>query len=246
MSSDGHPIVLTDESSSTGWVSLCGKMAPIASIVVFTAPLPTMRRIQRDRSVGALPMLPYSSMIVACALWISYGVLKSEPKVYRTNSIGMVFSSCYFLFFRKYCPRSANGLPGTVPQHIRGIILIVSLTIMIHVTMAKDKAAELIGKTGVVFCVLLFASPLAALKNVLLTKSAKSIPLPFTIATVINCGLWSVFGLLEKHDFNIYAPNLLGLAFGIAQLALIGIYGDGGAVSSANHSEVETLKIEMA
>jgi len=35
--------------------------------------------------------------------------------------------------------------------------------------------------------IILFASPLAAVKNVIATTSADSIPLPFTIASTINC-----------------------------------------------------------
>jgi solute carrier family 50 (sugar transporter) len=86
------------------------------------------------------------------------------------------------------------------------------------------KAAEIIGTMGVVFCVAMFASPLSALKSVLATKSAKSIPLPFTLAAIVNCFLWSVVGLMDMKDFNIYAPNLLGLLFGLIQLALKLIY----------------------
>ena len=87
--------------------------------------------------------------------------------------------------------------------------------------------AAIIGNVAVIMCVLMFGSPLSALKTVLETKSAKSIPLPFTIATIVNCFLWSVMGLLDVHDFNVYFPNLLGLVCGLAQLALKLIYQDG-------------------
>ena len=88
----------------------------------------------------------------------------------------------------------------------------------------------MIGNLAVLFCVAMFASPLAALKTVLQTKSAKSIPLPFTLATVLNCFLWSVVGLFDMHDVNVYFPNLLGLGFGMAQVFLRLLYGDGNDV----------------
>jgi solute carrier family 50 protein (sugar transporter) len=81
-------------------------------------------------------------------------------------------------------------------------------------------AAGLIGNMAVLFCMLMFASPLSALQTVLRTRSAISIPLPFTLATILNCFLWSVAGLGEFKDFNIYFPNLLGLAFGLIQIGL--------------------------
>lgn len=76
------------------------------------------------------------------------------------------------------------------------------------------------------FTVLLFASPLAALKQVIESKSAASIPLPFTIASVINCFLWAVVGLYEMNDVYIWLPSVLGLCCALVQLALKLIYGD--------------------
>ena len=72
---------------------------------------------------------------------------------------------------------------------------------------------------------ILFASPLAAVKNVIATKSAASIPLPFTIASTVNCSLWSIVGLLLLNDFNLYFPSVMGLLCALAQLFLKGVYG---------------------
>jgi hypothetical protein len=55
------------------WVQGCGQLAPLASIVVFLAPIPTMRQISKDRSVGSMPLLPYSSMVSSAFVWITYG-----------------------------------------------------------------------------------------------------------------------------------------------------------------------------
>ena len=73
--------------------------------------------------------------------------------------------------------------------------------------------------------IILFASPLAAVSQVIATKSAESIPLPFTIASTINCSLWSIVGVLLMNDFNIYFPSIMGLLCALAQLFLKGIYG---------------------
>jgi solute carrier family 50 protein (sugar transporter) len=100
-------------------------------------------------------------------------------------------------------------------------------------------AAKLIGNAAVAFCLIMFASPLSALKTVLKTKSAKSIPLPFTIATVMNCFLWSVAGLKDFRDFNVYFPNLVGLGLGLTQVALKLAYSDGSATTMTK-AEAET------
>ena len=45
----------------------------VAAWIVSIAPFPTIRQVQRDKSVGGLPLLPYSSMVVNSAVWITYG-----------------------------------------------------------------------------------------------------------------------------------------------------------------------------
>lgn len=220
---------MASSSDVPAWVKFCSNTAPLAAIVVFMAPYPTIRQVQKDRSVGNLPLLPYSSMIANCILWFAYGILRNESKVWFTNLVGLVFGLFYFLKFIKYTQPKSTSLPGTVRQHFQGCLAIIAISaawiFACYLTVRRKGmwmpyAAGFIGNTAVIFCLLMFASPLSALKTVLRTRSAKSIPLPFTLATILNCFLWSVAGLGEFKDFNIYFPNLLGLAFGLIQVGL--------------------------
>jgi len=211
------------------WVQFCSNTAPLAAIVVFMAPYPTLRQIQKDRSVGNLPLLPYSSMIANCVMWFVYGILTKQTKVWFPNLVGLFFGLFYFLKFIKYTQPKSTSLPGTVRQHTQGCLAIIAGSVLwilaCYLTVRRKDmwmpyAAGLIGNAAVMFCLLMFASPLSALRTVLRIRSAKSIPLPFTLATILNCFLWSVAGLGEFKDFNIYFPNLLGLAFGLIQVGL--------------------------
>ena len=67
-------------------------------------------------------------------------------------------------------------------------------------------AADIICKEGVLFCVVLFASLLAALRTVIATRMVALIP--------------------QVHDFNIYFLNALGLLCVVTLLALKGLYGN--------------------
>lgn len=233
-----------------GWVKFCSNTAPLAAIVVFTAPYPTIQRIQKNRSVGNLPLLPYSSMIASSFLWSVYGVLLKESKIWLTNSVGLVFGLYYFLNFIKHTQQKATSLPGTVRQHFQGCFAIVAgsaaWVLICYLTVRRkgmwmEYAAGFIGNTAVVFCMLMFASPLSALKAVLRTKSAKSIPLPFTLATILNCFLWSVAGLGEFHDFNVYFPNLLGLAFGLIQVGLKILFDYGSSAGTKSEDQMDLV-----
>ena len=79
---------------------------------------------------------------------------------------------------------------------------------------------EAVGSAAVLLCMALFASPLSTLKTVVETKSAESIPFPFTVASLLACFCWSVTGFLELHDMNVIVPNFTGFLFGLAQLGL--------------------------
>ena len=158
-----------------------------------------------------------------------YGILKSSPSIWGTSTVGVVLGACYYTVFVRTCGSDATALPGTARQHLLGTIGITSINLCLAIIEAIGAArtSEFIGKEGVIICIILFASPLAALKNVIATKSAASIPLPFTLACFVNCIAWFVLGWWRANDFNIYFPNILGLSCAIAQIVLKGVYGNG-------------------
>ena len=208
-------------------------------------------------------------MICSCFLWLAYGLLKGESKIYVTNFIGLLLGTYYFLKFTQYVDNveavsspskpttttSASTLPGTLKQHYQGIMFTVigtlSLCIMspINVTsfvhgfsgtsspqLHYIYPVDIIGNIAVIVCVGLFGSPLSTLRLVIASKSATSIPTPFTLATIINCFSWYIVGVYEmKYDYNVIIPNLLGLIFGLVQLYLkvyYDYYMQGGGVGS--------------
>jgi len=221
-------------SDLPAWVTACGHLAPLMAIVVFLAPIPTMQQINREKTVGGKPLLPYSSMIANSLIYAVYGFLKSEPKMMAPNSVGLLLGSYYFTTFRRHVSIGAANLPGTASQHWNGLVIFIAFILLVATTLTKDLAVEFIGELGILICMIMFASPLSTMKVVIETKSADSIPLPFTIACVINCVMWSVMGVLDMNDFNVYFPNLVGLAAGLAQLVLKGLYGNGKSSDGEN------------
>ena len=58
--------IMMDTASISLWTSfinLCDIIAPYCGVICFLAPLPTIYQISRDKTVGNLPLLPYSSML---------------------------------------------------------------------------------------------------------------------------------------------------------------------------------------
>lgn len=143
--------------------------------------------------------------------------------------MGTLLGAYYFTKFRKF---SLPGTSGTINQHALVVTWLALVNGFIASKLPTKVSADIIGKEGVLMYIILFASPLSAAGEVIATKSAASIPLPFTIASTINCSLWSVVGVLLMKDFYIYFPCMMGLASALMQLFLKGIYGDGSAEAS--------------
>lgn len=205
-------------------VSLSSQLAPMAAIVVFMAPLPTIQNIRRDKTVGNLPLLPYTSMISSSFLWMVYGLLLSNAQLVVPNFVGFLLGLYYVTSFIPYAPSSAPTLPGSVKLHVQVVATMGFLTILLAVSPLP---ITIVGNLGVVVCMIMFASPLAALQTVVRTRSAAAIPLPFTVASTTNCFLWSVSGWFDLKDPNVYVPNLVALAFSLLQIVLKLYYGNG-------------------
>lgn len=207
------------------FVDFCSDAAPWATVGVYLAPFPTVEQIRRDKTVGSLPMLPYSSMAASSFIWTVYGFLKKEPKLWSCCLVGITLASYYLVHFIRHSPKRSPTLPGSVNQHLACVV--VSIVAALYILKQYPAPTEIIGMGGVMLSIAMFASPLSALKHVIRAKSAKSIPLPFTIASIINCLLWTITGLFQMDDPNLYVPNILGLSFSLTQVFLKLIYGDG-------------------
>jgi solute carrier family 50 protein (sugar transporter) len=209
------------------WVQWCGNLAPVASILGCCSPYPTVRRIQREGRVGNLPLLPYTIMIINSLLYLAYGLLLREIRIWSGNAVGLLLGMYYFRSYRPFVPTErvlgvgkSSPLPGTLQQHVQAIGVAVGFISMSILLASRESAAQFIGTVAMVVCVSLYASPLSVIRVVLETKNSRCIPLPFTVAMTINCFLWTVFGLWQANDANIYIPSGLGLIFSLAQVGL--------------------------
>lgn len=220
-----------DIDTISQWVALCSRLAPFSSILMFLSPIPTIRQILRTGTVGDLPLLPYTSMVASCFVWIIYGFIKKEPRIWFTNVVEFILSVYYFVEFTNYAPKYSPTFPGSVYRHIQFCIgiWVGSLFYWIANILFYDNidgVTATIGDLTILLSVLTFASPLAAVKAVFESQSSEAIPWPFTLAALFNCVLWSIVGIFEMHDVYVSAPAILGLLFGLLQVALKLYFGD--------------------
>ena len=71
---------LRGDDKPAKWLEVCQQLAPVTSILCSMAPLPTIHEISETKSVGGLPLLPYSSMTANGFIWTLYGSLVGSPQ----------------------------------------------------------------------------------------------------------------------------------------------------------------------
>lgn len=194
-------------------------------------------------TINSLPLLPYSSMAVNGSLWMMYGLLLKAPPLILCNFVGACLAFGYCLIFAakssplkndRYVdlsPSSNPGpslwtridLPSTVRTHLTVGATILGLGLTCFLGGMKNQLASL----ATLVCGVMFISPLVKLGAIMKSKSCPpgTIPLPFTLATAVNCFLWSIYGIKGIKDIAVTAPNVFGLLCAISQFGVMLLYG---------------------
>ena len=223
--------------ASGGLLALC---CSVTAFVLFLGPLPMVREIRRRRSSGAYSVLPLAAAFVNCAIWALYGAIHGPTMLLLVNSTGAVLEAAYLtvflrntkqkqragvtlgiacmsalLVFVMYVLRAPGGFAGS-PQKVDTD----APPAPPHAAASGGATvADRLGTFGVFVGVCMFASPFATVKHVLATRSADSLPLGIILVSMVNCTLWTVYGL-RLSDIYIWGLNSLGFLLASAQFAL--------------------------
>merc|ERR1712232_522420 len=95
------------------------------AIAMFANPLmEVVPRIVRERDVGKLPLLPYSSMTMSGIIWTTYGWFVGCATIVIINVASLVFGLVYCGVYCKFCPVDADWLPYRRRPHLVGIVAV--------------------------------------------------------------------------------------------------------------------------
>ncbi|GMF15806.1 unnamed protein product [Phytophthora fragariaefolia] len=111
------------------------------------------------------------------------------------------------------------------------IALVCNVVVTVYVMLGKNGVLPgshqsmtlIVGIIAIASSLALYASPLAAIKLVLQTKSSASLPFAMILAGTINNLLWVVYGALV-FDLFLIVPSSVNGALGLVQVALYGVY----------------------
>jgi len=193
----------------------------IASLALQLNPMvESMPSIRQVGDVGKTPLLPFSGMAITNIIWFTYGSLADMPSVWLQSTSGVILSLYYCKVFCSFCPKDADWLPSTPRIHWLSILATGVFCACAAIVLPMTRALQCLGILGNVAALILFGSPLAAVRTVLKEQSTRSMAFGFTCCVALTCGLWTYQGYFILNDPFIYASYVLGLVLASIQLAL--------------------------
>ncbi|KAK3041445.1 hypothetical protein RJ639_000422 [Escallonia herrerae] len=200
-----------------------GILGNIVSFLVYLAPLPTFYRIYRKKSTEGFQSIPYAVALFSSMLLLYYGFLKQNGLMLITiNSIGSFMETIYLIFFLTYATKEAKVYTTKVVI-LFNIGAYGAIVFSTFVFVSGHPRLALVGWICAVFSVCVFAAPLSIMRQVIRTKSVEFMPFSLSFFLTLCAIIWFFYGFLIK-DYYIAMPNILGFAFGIAQMLLYSIY----------------------
>lgn len=90
-----------------------GYVGIATTLVFFSSPLATIRRVLRTKSAASIP-IPLCAMGMTCnTLWIIYALIVTDTFILVPNVVALCFTLSQVLLYIKYNP---NKLPDTTPK----------------------------------------------------------------------------------------------------------------------------------
>ncbi|XP_030462051.1 bidirectional sugar transporter SWEET2a-like [Syzygium oleosum] len=204
--------------------SICSDAAGVAgnvfALVLFMSPIPTFRRIVRNRSTEQFSGSPYLYTLLNCLICLWYGLPLVSPGVIMiatVNAIGVVFQASYLIVFIAYASKAKKlkmlGLSISV-------LMLFLAVVFVSLQFPDLRSRQIfVGYLSVASIISMFVSPLFIIKLVIRTRSVEYMPFYLSFSTSLTSLSFLAYGLLKADPF-IYFPNGIGTILGISQLAL--------------------------
>ncbi|XP_059654411.1 bidirectional sugar transporter SWEET17-like [Cornus florida] len=200
-----------------------GVIGNIISVLLFLSPAGTFWRIVKHRSTEEFESLPYICTLLSSSLWTYYGIIKPGSYLVATvNGFGVVVEIVYISLFLIYAPPRMRAKTAILAG-ILDVGFLATTILVTHLAMHEDLRINVTGFMCAGLNIVMYGSPLAAMKTVVTTKSVEYMPFLLSFFVFLNGGIWTFYAFLV-HDWFLGVPNGSGFLLGIAQMILYAIY----------------------
>ncbi|XP_065863679.1 bidirectional sugar transporter SWEET17 [Euphorbia lathyris] len=200
-----------------------GVIGNVISVLMFLAPVNTFWRIVENRSTEEFESLPYVCTLLNAALWTYYGIIKPGAYLVATvNGFGILVELVYVSLFLIYASPKMKVKTG-ITIALLDVGFLVAAVLVTRLALVGDVRINATGFICAGLNIIMYASPLAAMKTVVTTKSVEFMPFLLSFFFFLNGAIWTFYAFLTADVF-LGVPNGVGFVLGIAQIVLYLIY----------------------
>ncbi|CAI9117521.1 OLC1v1018921C1 [Oldenlandia corymbosa var. corymbosa] len=214
--------------------TVLGIVGNLTSGALFLSPIPTFHTIWKNKSTLAYHPYPYLAGVLNCIFWVLYSMPFIHPHstlITTVNSFGLFLYVCYLAIFFNYTdpkiPTKSKDRLKVVVGFILELIFAGSITAVAKFAFHDDdfkSRSRFVGSVCVVFGIVLSASPLSVMRDVvLMTKSVEFMPFWICFAGFSNGLVWSAYAFLPL-DYFVLTGNGIGALLSTIQLILHCMY----------------------
>eukprot|EP01029_Cantina_marsupialis_P027539 TRINITY_DN7725_c0_g2_i1.p1 TRINITY_DN7725_c0_g2~~TRINITY_DN7725_c0_g2_i1.p1 ORF type:complete len:235 (-),score=49.88 TRINITY_DN7725_c0_g2_i1:25-729(-) len=193
---------------------ICGNLTALG---IFSSPVRTFYGILKQKDVKDFSCVPYYCTFLNCCLWSVYSLVEELWEVLVINGVGFAAELAFIIIYGSLTTDKKKLFAYMVP------VLMVSGIGVAIAFFAGDNAGDILGWMAFGLCMVMYASPLAAVRTVIEKKNAYCMPLATSVMCTLNGIAWTAYGIVTGY-FTIWVPNGFGFFLGLVQLALFMIY----------------------
>ncbi|KAM0903375.1 hypothetical protein ACQ4PT_018626 [Festuca glaucescens] len=204
-----------------------GIIGCVVSLLLFAAPILTFKRVITKGSVEQYSCIPYILTLFSNLMYTWYGlpVVSSGWENWALSgisSLGALFESIFIIIYTWFAPRGKKKL---VMMMVSPILIIFGTAVFLSSfsVHTHEMRKVFVGSIVMVASVLMYGSPLVAVKQVMRTKRVKFMPFYLSLFSFLTSLLWMLYGILGRDPF-LTAPSAIGCLMGILQLVVYCIY----------------------
>lgn len=157
-------------------------------------------------------------MDFSAVLWTKYGLFTEDMAIIIVNAFGIFSSSlAIIMHFRNF---SEDGSGNLLDQNELKLLLTLFSLLVFFVAIHLDLlGTQWIALTACGSSVLMYSTPLASLKWIILNKDPSILSVPLISITFAVCFTWLLYGF-KVVDYYVIIPNLMGTLLACLQIAI--------------------------
>ncbi|KAK4402164.1 Bidirectional sugar transporter SWEET17 [Sesamum angolense] len=169
-------------------VFLVGVIGNIISLLMFLSPGRTFVRIVKKKSTEEFESFPYICTLLSSSLWTYYGLTKPDSFLVATvNGFGVGVEIIYISLFLIFAPPPTRVKTGIV-FGIMNVGFVGAAVGMTYLMLGGEVRIDAIGLMCSALNIIMYASPLSAMKRVVRAKSVEYMPFLLSFFLFLNGG----------------------------------------------------------